>query len=546
MTDDIGMTDSTARLLLEAVLIRLKLSRDGSVRLDEVEGRAIEQLLRGDLAAGGTVQRTGLSPEQGQPYPPPVEVEPERQAAGALEAEITLDLSSAQPLAEGDGNALLCLDFGTAFTKAYAMRGWSDPVDIELGTYAGSESPLMVESSIWIDGDGIHFGPKAVERTESIPAGRSRFDSMKRRLLDLESSRAQLGPVTKEINPWAGDIDFTEVGLLTLYLAYVTHLLSMALEAEGLPRHLPRRLTRPCWSGEHGKSLSGQLKLIVAKATVIADTLGDSLFGGLDVAKAASVLAAVDGLAPDVLASVVDSLLREDLSEPEAVAAPFEAEKDWHFLTVVDIGAGTTDTATFLLRAHPNWERGKIMLVPGSRASLDKAGDEVDRILREWLRRELSAQIQPSDLATLDAWLGATIRDHKLKLFRDEIIEVSFGGATAIIDLEQFLAIGEVKSLEEEMAGLLGRSFEAMPANLVQKIEEKGGVRLLLSGGGASLPIARGLADKLFLVGAKRIQTRITDVRPDWESSKDDDFRAIYPQLAVAIGGASPFLPEGS
>lgn len=547
------MTESMARSLLEAALLRLRLSRDGSIRIDEVEGRAIELLLRRGPAR--TVD-------------PPVALAPSLPGANEGEAsafeagatpwagklalkpratelmDLELDLSSVRPEAGEDGVAVLCLDFGTAFTKAYAMRGWSDPVDISLGSYAGGDSPLMVESSVWIDDDGIHFGPDATSRTASIPAGRRRFDSMKRRLLDLESGEVRAEPVSKDLNPLAGDTDFTELGLLTLYLAYVTHLLSTALQAEGLPRHLPRRLTRPCWNGDSGKSLSSALRLIVAKATIIADTLGNSLVEGLDPHLAASALAAVDQVSPDVLSSVVESLLREDLSEPEAVAAPFEADSDWHFLTVVDVGAGTTDTATFLLRAHPKWERGKISLVPGSRASLGKAGDEVDRILLEILRGELSSRLDEGDAGGLDAWLCATIRDHKLRLFRDEIVEVEFAGATAMLDLEEFLASDGVKRLEDDMVGLLGRSFQAMPANMTKRIVEKGGVRLLLSGGGAGLPMAKGLANRPFLVDAGAIWPRITDARPDWESSKDDEFRSIYPQLAVAVGGASPFLPE--
>lgn len=556
MTSNRRMTKAMAKSLLEAAITRLWLSRDGTIRIDEVEGRAIELLLRGGLGAreGGEADPAGGSPE-------PARVAPDMLVEGAkppsfgkvgvggrsVETEVLdLDLAAAHVELDVDPEARLCLDFGTAFTKAYAMQGWSDPVDIELGSYAGSDSPLMVESSVWIDGDGIHFGPDAIAASEGIPAGRRRFDSMKKRLLGLEEGGSPMEPVGTDINPWAGRWDFTELGLLTLYLAYVTHLLSTALEAEGLPKHLPGRLTRPCWSGESGKPLSALLRVLVAKAIILADTLGDELTDGLDAGKAAAALDAVDRLPGETISAVIESLLREDLSEPEAVAAPFEAEKDWHFLTVVDVGAGTTDVATFLLRAHPNWERGKTMLVPGSRGSLAKAGDEIDRILFDYLRRELREGLEPGGAAAMEAWLRSTIRDHKLRLFRDGIVEASHGGATVVLGLEGFMAFDDVKLLGSDMVAMLGRTFAAMPGTLVEKIVEKGGVRLLLSGGGANLPMARALADQTFPAKTGTIRARLTDVRPEWESSKDEDFRSIYPQLAVAVGGASPFLPEAS
>jgi molecular chaperone HscA len=96
------------------------------------------------------------------------------------------------------------------------------------------------------------------------------------------------------------------------------------------------------------------------------------------------------------------------------------------------------------------------------------------------------------------------------------------------------------------MVAMLQGTFAAMPGHLVEKIVDKGGVRLLLSGGGASLPMATGLADQAFPARTGTIRIRLTDVRPDWESSKGEDFRSIYPQLAVAVGGASPFLPEAT
>lgn len=548
-----GMTAAMAKSLLEAAITRLWLSRDGTIRIDEVEGRAIELLLRGEIDADGAREPRGVQ-ATGRALPAAPAEEVETPAVGRVSVpeqpcqmeDVELDLASTQVEIEDDPGALLCLDFGTAFTKAHAMRGWSDPVDIELGSYAGSETPMMVESSVWIDDEGIHFGPDAISRTEEVPAGRRRFDSMKRRLLDLEGGGSLLEPVGDDINPWAGQLDFTKLGLLTLYLAYVTHLLSTALEAEGISKHLPRRLTRPCWSGEAGKALSGALRVIVAKAIILADTLGDDLTGGLSVEKAAGALDAVDRLPDETIRSVIDSLILEDLSEPEAVAAPFEAERDWHFLTVVDVGAGTTDVATFLLRAHPNWERGKIMLVPGSRASLDKAGDEIDRILFDYLRGELEEAMDPSDVAAMEAWLRATIRDQKLELFRDGIVEVGYGEATVVLDLEGFRAFDEMKSLEADMVAMLQGTFAAMPSHLVEKIVDKGGVRLLLSGGGATLPMATGLADKAFAARTGTIRARLTDVRPDWESSKGEEFRSIYPQLAVAVGGASPFLPEAT
>ena len=66
----------------------------------------------------------------------------------------------------------------------------------------------------------------------------------------------------------------------------------------------------------------------------------------------------------------------------------------------------------------------------------------------------------------------------------------------------------------------------------------------MLSGGGANLPMMQSLARGWVEVKGKRIARRLVNPLPGWISEETPELEPVYPQLAVAIGGAAHELPE--
>lgn len=446
----------------------------------------------------------------------------------------------------GGDNATLCIDFGTAMSKAFAMSGWSKANELPIGKTAGGDHAFMVESSVWIDDDGIFFGPDAMRRSEGMDEGRARFDSMKSHILKLATSGVS-EVVPESINPHAGDTHFTELGLMVLYLAYVNRLVFKTLESAGLPGYLKIRVARPCWTGSAGDRASELLKLLMAKSMILADTFKDELLEGLDVNRAAEALQAVDGqFNQEELDELVKNCIDVDIAEPEAVAAPFDAPNDWHYMTVVDVGAGTSDVATFLLRFNEKWDRAKVRLVECSEGTLAMAGDHLDRVLVDELLSQFREMLDDSELDIVKGQLAARAREFKETLFRDEELDVDIDmlDASVHIDLEEFLNLDGVKEFAANLEALVAGSLSDIPKLHSERMYDKGGIKMLFTGGGAGLSVVTELAEKNYTSRGKTIHARIGDASPDWLIHRSADFKAVYPQLAVAAGGASPDLPE--
>jgi hypothetical protein len=162
-----------------------------------------------------------------------------------------------------EGDAILCLDFGTARSKAYATQGEdSEPIDIAVGQRAGSQRfTHSVASVLYIDGEGkIHFGDKALEESESaVQAGsRERLDDLKVHYIHGPDSELNDVILNAKQNPITG-IPLSAAGILSLFLAYLTDLAGSELKAKGISRYVKRRFTIPAFTGPKQEQVSARL-----------------------------------------------------------------------------------------------------------------------------------------------------------------------------------------------------------------------------------------------------------------------------------------------
>lgn len=547
------MDMTSARLLVENLLDRIELDlTTGKFRLGTIsskEKRALETLL---AATSGTIPKV----EQAViPDTVSIEPTPKLEAVGSepvpdtstlsevlqAEASVTLDLRALERTQAESPDVTVCLDFGTAMSKAFAIQGYSTPIELALGKRAGSRDGYPVESSLFISDDGIlHFGPQAVELgTAAAALGRARFDSPKARLSmgqQVDIHRAAIG---KEFNPTG--IPMTEGEMITLYLGYLTDLATSELETQGYSRYCARRFARPCWSEDRNRWAEPLLRRMLAQAQVLADTFHDQWREGIPLA---IVKQAMEKLRE--LAVLPDYLLGEGIPEPVAAAASLmltdEAQRE--MFLVIDVGAGTTDFGLFLLQHNPAKDICLVRIVPGTIKYLEQAGDRVDDLLKFFvLELEGIDAASPEGRHNLN-FLQSTIRLHKEALFRDGIVEVPMANSSrVVVNRESFLDSTRVKALGQLLKNNVLEVLNSAGEGFLDLMRDSH-LNVVLTGGGADLPMVQSLAKDMIEVRGRRIMRRPTLHVPAWIAEQHPQFAPQYPQLAVAIGGANPELPS--
>jgi len=475
--------------------------------------------------------------------------EPEPVPEPEIPVRLTvLNQRSADLTEPEDRETTLCLDFGTAMSKAFAIRGSDTPVELALGKRAGG-SGYPVDSSMFISDDGLlYFGPQAVQKgIDAAETGRTRFDSPKSRLSVGVQGDIMRIPVNQEINPT--DIPMSEGEMITLYLAYLTDLATSELEAQSSSRYVLRRFARPCWDSARNEWAEKLMRKMLAQAQVLADTFHDCWQDGLQLSEAK---AALENL--KTLERLPDVLIERSVPEPVAAAASLmlgeEAQRE--VFLVIDVGAGTTDFGLFLLQHNPDKNVCRVHGIPGSVQYVPQAGDAVDSMLKLFILEQ--AGIVPTDQhygRHVGAELQSLIRMHKEALFRDGSVEVTLSNQSVVtVDLEDFQNLNTVRNftqLLETMVSSVMRSIEGMDTkwrDLILEVIENGHLNVVLTGGGARLPMIQSLASGVIEVLGRHVLRRPSRQVPAWIEETYPQFTSQYSQLAVAIGGASPDLPD--
>lgn len=550
------MDITSARLLIENLLDRIELDpATGKYKLGTISSKervALEVLLGAEPSASVNAEpskamsspaptvaaQIGEAPADTPTEPFASSIEPVQPLAAPA---IALNLSSLDRTQADDPNVTMCLDFGTAMSKAFAIEGYSTPVELALGQRAGA-SGYPVDSSLFISDDGIlYFGPQAVKLgTDAAAFGRARFDSPKSRLSMGEQLDIDKAPIKKEINP-VEETPVTEGELITLYLGYLTDLACSELEAQGHSRYCARRFARPCWSDDRNKWAEPLLRRMLAQAQILADTFHGQWHAGIPLARAKQAVAQLRELS-----SLPHYLLKDGIPEPVAAAASLmitdEAQRQ--LFMVVDVGAGTTDFGLFLLQSNPDKDICRVRIVPETIKVLEQAGNRVDDLLKFYiLEHENIDKSSPEGEHNL-RFLQSTIRLHKEALFRDGRVMVPLAnGSRALIELSEFLPSSRVKNFSDLLQQELMEVLESAGGGYLDLMRD-GYLNVVLTGGGAELPMIQKLANGVIEVHGRTIMRKQMPHVPGWIKDNYPQFAPQYPQLAVAIGGANPDLPE--
>jgi len=542
------MDKKIAAALIASLLERIEQEQAiGAVSSLEREALHLAWLqLAGD---SGQVLSTAAT-TQGPPPGLPSTAEPATAPAPPALPPITLVLDSIDRDEVTDPKLLLCLDFGTAMSKAFATVFPDEYVDLELGAAAGRQG-YTVPSSVFISDKGrAHFGFEAIDMSEDLMGtGRQRLDSIKSwvslqtngNVGDLDGEASVL---PKAMNPT--DLQLTRGDLLRIYLAFLTDMAENALAARGVTesRHAKRRFARPCWpDAAQAQWADGLMRMMLAEAQILADTFHDRWAGGILIEELKSAVQQVKSLGRRPT-----YLVDEGVPEPVAVAAAAFAasENQRDAFMVVDVGAGTTDFGLFITAHRPDDGELRVFQAAASVQGVMQAGDKVDDLLRGYIAQRESIDLGDSAGQMNFAELTRRRRSLKETLFKTGRVEYQLAdGTVSEVDLGDFLADDKVIRFGQAVEAAFRKSLEAVDETWLRWLAmDRVRLHVVLTGGSSPLPMMKALGSGPIDVKGHRILRELVDARPSWMEDMPEELLAVYPQLAVAIGGTAETLPE--
>ena len=457
---------------------------------------------------------------------------------------------------------ILCLDFGTAKSKAFAATDSEEPrlLELPLGKKDGDldNSVYAVSSSVWIDDEGLVFaGSEAVRRgrdwVHSGTQTRRRLDSLKQEISQvLPDDGAERRLLGQDVNPTSVKLTYEDA--ITFYLAYLTDLATTELESTVGTRYVRRRFALPWWEENQRRWATELLSQSLVRAQVLADTFHGKWHAGIHAADLKSVLNQTTQYNSRLAWLLARGEAKETWSsdqwggvlEPLASASSrvWKDRPDRELMLVVDVGAGTTDYSLFwTVQNDPKQLRRAFPVIPCGGA-IKQAGDTLDSLLVEELLRRANLGADPTLRRRVrDGLYRSGVRQLKERLFEvGKIIEVLANDDKVSLTREEFLATDGVdrfsRTIQQELSNLLSKVHPSWAKSVKDR-----GLTLVLTGGGHALPMIRSLARENWSIAGTSVACHRAKKLPDLIAKEfDDDFAQEYPQLAVAMGGAMPML----
>jgi hypothetical protein len=539
------MDNSSAALLLQHLLERIVL--DPQSNKYQIPGYLSSYELSAIKQAVSTLQ-----PASSQSHQNPDEIllpgEETHAKAPSVVCDISLNLSSLSHENFRKG-VMLCLDFGTAMSKAFATTYDDDVlfpnIRLPIARRVSKSGMLYtIPSSIWISEDGaITFGEAAVINSLSSDVKRrQRFDSPKKELTQgiVETPLDRI-PLSREINPT--DVSFSKGDAITLYLGYLTFLACSELNQKlQMSEYVLRRFALPSWDKDRRSWGEKMLGKMLAKAQILADTFFENWQTSIDIKEARAAIDKIN-LLPELPTHLIDVGVAEPLA---AASSRLRKEQTSRGLViVVDIGAGTSDFAMFVVSEDPEAVIYRAWPIEGCSESLHQAGDTLDIALQQSILEKANVESGNPDYDLIVANLRLRIRALKEELFKNgKCVFTLSNGERDTIEMQDFLEKPAVKRFGELLSITFRKVLDCAHISFYQRFDANK-ITVVFTGGGADLPMVKELANGWYGNGGYKLKKERAPLVP-YEFSEDPELSFVYPQLAVAIGGAQPDMVNES
>lgn len=448
-------------------------------------------------------------------------------------------------ISEDDPDARICVDFGTATSKASLcapQRTGAAPAQLvhplPLGQIAGEDNPFLVHSALMFDGGRILFGGAALTRARDPDAATDPLQSFKTFLAARDPEATLRSRLRRNIDPSGR---FSQRDALVLYTAYLTRLTERAVLAQ---RHLhprlltrPRRFAFPRWRPNSAANafLVGVFDDAAAAAAQFGDALCDP--GGIEAAAARHVL-------DNARLRPGDGRIEGGVFEAQAAAEchlAYGGDAPRHML-VFDMGAGTTDI-TAVERTRGGGGREGWREIGGERATLSLACDEVDRLMLAVFIDRAGSERRRGAHDKFWRRLALNARGLKERLFRDGVCEAHYEGRRIVVRTQDLMKDRTFRAFRHSLAD----AYQVSLSRVAKRAADDGAdtVGVILAGGGAMLPFVQQMASHARPSVSRIRRVDVRPLVPAWahHDSFGADLAPIFPQIAISIGGAVAAMP---
>ncbi len=473
-------------------------------------------------------------------------------SSDGIEKLLKLDLLQSQTNLSSE--VFIGIDFGTAYSKA-CMLGTDDEseniMELPLGIHAGEEALQMpVHSSLFLDTDGrLYFGPIAVEKSEERRSeGRhyNRVDSIKQFLIDEDRVTIDDRPLAEVFNPT--DIEVPKAALIAFYLGYLMFLIRVAARDTHQidVANVRYRVCLPCYQPAHKQKVMKEIAQLFQMGEVLGASFEEEWERGFRIED-------VDYLFTWMRQNISQNSRRLDrfLEEPLAVAGSRlgrAGKSTGNVAMVVDVGAGTTDFSMFEIFADAGSGYFTARSIKDSEYGIPLAGDKLDAILLSFILGDASIDRSHERYREILSSLRLDIREYKERLFRSHRLIYNLPhGTSGEVKLDQFLETAQVRKFSSDLKKAFVQVLENIHASWLNKKILKANTAMklpvILTGGGASLPMVKSLAKGAVEVKGQAIPLHLSPTVPEWiEASYEGEIIDLYPQMSASIGASKQFV----
>jgi molecular chaperone DnaK (HSP70) len=428
----------------------------------------------------------------------------------------------------------LCIDFGTAFSKAAAapVGAWSDfqpslVRPLMLSRHEPSGNPFLLDSAVFVDDAQVLFGRAALERADAM-SGKKRMAlrSFKTLLSVSDLDRALATNAAASIDPHR---IFQMRDLIVLYLAYLLEAVQQGFQADPLlakVRPVSRRYAAPAWRGGDSAGMHDAVVALFGEAEAFRALVSDRLLTteGLPI-----------GTVTDLLPKAVARAQPYEMGlifEATAAAAytSIGLRDSGSHLVVVDMGAGTTDFAAL---AHAG---GRTLELPEARVTLKQAGDFIDGVIANIVLDSASWARTPAQQRDLWSGLMRQMRDIKETVFADGRASLRHAGKVLSLSMRDIERDKDFREFHKALTHAYEHSLSVVRADA--RARRRGEIQAVAVGGGAYAPFIQALIASKPRGGGPRVTPR--PATPDWADAPEfqGNLAPVFPQLSIAIGGA--------